>query len=172
MLRIYSIFSYLWCILISQGKGLSLLVQLPTMCNSLQLHGLQHARCPCPSPTPTVYSNSCPLSQWCHPTISSSVVPFSSLLQSFPESGSLHISQFFPPSSQSIGASASTSVCPMNIQDWLHYDGLVGSPCCLRDSQDPSLIPQFKSMNSSVLSFLYSPTLTSIHDDWKNCNLD
>ena len=96
MLRIFSIFSYLWCILICQGKGLSLLVQLLTMCNCLQLHGLQHARCPCPSPTPTVYSNSCPLSQWCHPTISSSVVPFSSLLQSFPESGSLH-NKSIPP---------------------------------------------------------------------------
>ena len=81
-------------------------------------HGLQHARPPCPSPTPGVYSNSCPLSQWCHPTISSSVVPFSSHLQSFPTSGSFPMSQFFPSGGQSTGVSASTSVLPMNTQDW------------------------------------------------------
>ena len=81
-------------------------------------HGLQHTRLPCPSPTPGVYSNSCPLSRWCHPTISSSVVPFSSHLQSFPASGSLQMSQFFPLGGQTIGVSASTSVLPMNIQDW------------------------------------------------------
>ena len=88
------------------------------MSNSLRLHGLQHSRPPCPSPTPGVYSNSCPLSQWCHPTISSSVVPFSSCLQSFPASGSFPMSQFFTSGGQSIGVSASTSVLPMNIQDW------------------------------------------------------
>ena len=82
--------------------------------NSLQPHGLQHARPPCPSPTPEVYSNSCPLSQWCHPTISSSVVPFLSCLQSFPASGSFQMSQFFASGGQSIGVSASTSVLPMN----------------------------------------------------------
>ena len=81
-------------------------------------HGLQHARLPCPSPTPRVYSNSHPLSQWCSPTISSSVTPFSSRLQSFPALGSFQMSQFFISSSQSIGASASTSVLPMNTQDW------------------------------------------------------
>ena len=80
--------------------------------------GLQHARPPCPSPTPEVYSNSCPLSRWCHPTISSSVVPFSSCLQSFPASGSFQMSQFFASSGQSIGVSASASVLPVNIQDW------------------------------------------------------
>ena len=85
--------------------------------NSLWPHGLQHARPPCPSTTPMIYSNSCPLSQWCHPTISSSVVPFSSRLQSFPASGSLQISQFFTSGGQSIGVSASGSVLPMNIQD-------------------------------------------------------
>ena len=88
------------------------------MYDSLQPHGLQHTRPPCPSPTPGVCSNSCPLSQWCHPTISSSVVPFSSSLQSFPASGSFHMSQFFTSSGQSIGVSASASVLPMNIQDW------------------------------------------------------
>ena len=86
--------------------------------DSLWPHGLQHARLPCPSPTPRVYSNSCPLSQWCHPTISSSVTPFSSCLQSFPASGSFQMSQLFTSGGQSIGVSASTSVLSMNIQDW------------------------------------------------------
>ena len=88
------------------------------MSSSLRPHGLQHARLPCPSPTPRVYWNTCPSSRWCHPTISSSVVPFSSLLQSFPASGSFQMSQFFTSGGQSIGVSASASVLPMNIQDW------------------------------------------------------
>ena len=87
------------------------------MSNSLQPHGLQHARLPCPSPTPGACSNSCPASQWCHPTISSSVIPISSSLQSFPASGSFPRSQFFASGGQSIGLSASASVFPMNIQD-------------------------------------------------------
>ena len=86
--------------------------------SSLRPHGLQHARPPCPSPTPRVYSNSCPLRRWCHPTISSSVIPFSSRLQSFPASGSFQMSQLFASGGQSIGASALTSVLAMNIQDW------------------------------------------------------
>ena len=85
--------------------------------NSLRPHGLQHTRPPCPSPTPRVYSNSCPLSRWCHPA-TSSVVPFSSHLQSFPASGSFPRSQLFASGGQSIGVSASASVLPMNIQDW------------------------------------------------------
>ena len=88
------------------------------MSNSLQHHGVQHARPPCPSPAPGVYSNLCPLSQWCHPTISSSVIPFSSCLLSFPASGSFQMSQFFTSGGQSIGVSASASVHLMNIQDW------------------------------------------------------
>ena len=87
------------------------------MSNPLWCHGLQHARPPCPSLTPGDYSNSCPLRQWCHPIILSSVVPFSHL-QSFPASGSFQMSQFFASGGQSIGASASTSVLPMSIQDW------------------------------------------------------
>ena len=83
----------------------------PTLCD-------QHSRLPCPSPTPRACSNSCPLSRWCHPIISSSVIPFSSCLQSFPVSGSFLVSQFFASGGQSIGASASASVLPMNIQDW------------------------------------------------------
>ena len=132
--------------------------------DSLQPHGLQHARLPCPSPTPTAYSNSCPSSRWYHPTISSSVVPISSRLQSFPASGSFPMSQFFTSGGPSIGVSASTSVLPMNIQDWFPLGWTGWTPCSPRDSQESSPTPQFKSINSSVLSFVYSPTLTSIHD--------
>ena len=88
------------------------------MSDSLRPHEPQHSRPPCPSPTPRVYANSCPLSWWCHLTISSSVVPFSSCLQSFPTSGSFQMSQLFTSGGQSIGVSASTSVLPMNTQDW------------------------------------------------------
>ena len=87
------------------------------MSDSLQPHGLQHARPPCPSPTPRVFSNSCPLSQQCHPAISSSVIPFSSHLQSFPAVGSFPVSQLFASGDQSIGVSASVSVLPVNSQD-------------------------------------------------------
>ena len=86
--------------------------------NSLWLHVLQHARPPCPIWTPGAYANSCPLSWWCHPTISSSVIPFSSCLQSFPASGSFLMSQFFESGGQSIGVSSSTSILPMNTEDW------------------------------------------------------
>ena len=88
------------------------------MSDSLRPHELQHARHPCTSPTSGLYSNSCPLSQWCHPIISSSVVPFLSCLQPFPASGYFQMSQFFASGGQSIGVSASTSVLPMNIQNW------------------------------------------------------
>ena len=86
-----------------------------TLCNP---HGLQHSRSPCPSPTPGAYSNSCPSHWWCHPTITSSVIPFSSHLQSFPASGAFQVNQLFASSGQSIGVSTSMSVLPMNIQDW------------------------------------------------------
>ena len=86
--------------------------------DSLWPHGLQHTRFPCSSPTPGVYSNSCPLSRWCHPTISYSVIPFFSRLQSFPASGSFQMSQLFASGGRSIGVSASASVLPVNIQDW------------------------------------------------------
>ena len=99
-------------------KHTCLSVSRSVMSDSLQPHGLQHARPPCPSPTPGVYSDSCPLSRWCHPAISSSVIPFSSHIQSFPASGSFQMSQFFASSGQSTGVSASTSVLPMNTQDW------------------------------------------------------
>ena len=95
------------------------------MSDSLRPHGLQHTKLPCLSPTPRACSNSCPSSWWCHPTISSSIIPFSSCLQSFPASGSFPISQFFESGSQSIGASASASVLLKNIQDWFLL-GLTG----------------------------------------------
>ena len=142
------------------------------MSDSLRPHILQHASLPCPSPTPGAYPNSCPLSRWCHPTISSFVIPFSSCPQSFPASGSFQMSQLFTSGGQSIGVSASTSVLPMNTQDWFSLGWTGWIPCSPRDSQESSPTPQFKSINSSVLSFLHSPTLTSIHDYWKNHSLD
>ena len=106
--------SFLWVLWLEQLSSIQSLshVQL------LRPHGLQHARHPCPSSSPGACSNSCPLSLWCHPKISSSVIPFSSRLQSFPASGSFLMSQLFASGGQSIGASASASVLPMNIQDW------------------------------------------------------
>ena len=142
------------------------------MSNSLRPHGLQHSRLPCPSPVPKACSNSCPSSQWGHPIISSFVIPFFSCLQSFQASGSFQMSEFFTSGGQSIGLSASASVLPMNIQDWLPlgWTGLISfSP---GDSQEASPTPPFKSINSSVLSFLFGPTLTSIHDYWKNHSFD
>ena len=121
--------------------------------DSLQPHGLLHTRSPCPSPTPRIYSDSCPLSQWWHPAISSCFIHFSSRLQSFPASGSFQMSQFFASGSQSIGASALVSVLPMNIQDWSPLGWLVGFPCSPKDSQESSPTPQFKSINSSALAF-------------------
>ena len=141
------------------------------MSDSLQPLGLQHTRLLCPLPTTRVYSNSCLLNQWCHPTISSSVVPLS-CLQSCPASGSSQMSHFFSSGGQSIGVTASASVLPMNIQDWFPLGWTGGSPCCPGNSQESPPAPQFKSINSSTLNFIYSPTLTSIHDYWKNYSFD
>ena len=143
------------------------------MSNSLQPHGLQYARLPCPSPTLGAYSNSYPLSRWYHPTVSSPVSPFSSCIQSFPASRSFPMSWLFTSGGQNIEVSASASVLPMNIQAWspLGWTGWISLHS--RDSQESSPAPQFKSTNSSALTFLYSPTLTSIHDHWKSiwlCN--
>ena len=136
------------------------------MSDSLWPHGLEHTRLPCPSSTPRVYSNLCPLGWWWHPIILSSVIPFSSCRQSFPVSGSFKMSQFLVSGGQSIGVSASASILPVNIQDWfpLGWTGWI--------SLQSKGLSQFKSINSSMLSFLYSPTLTSIHDYWKNHSLD
>ena len=142
------------------------------MSNSLRPHELQHARPPCPSPTPGVHPNPCPSSRECHLTISSSVIPFSSCPQSLPASGSFQVSQLFASGGQSTGVSALASFLPKKSQADLLQNGLAGSPCSPRDSQEFSPTPQFKSINSSALSFLHSPTLTSIHDHWKNHSLD
>ena len=125
------------------------------------------------SPSPRACSNSCPLSWWCHPNILSSVIPsFSSCLLSFPASGSFPLSRLFTSGGQSLGASASASALPMNIQDWfpLGWTGWISL-----QSEGLSRVfstPQFKSIDSSVLSFLYGPILTSIHDYWKNYSFD
>ena len=140
--------------------------------DSWQHHGLQHARLPCPSPTPRAYSNSCPLSWWCHPTTSSSFVSFSSCLQSFPASGCFSMSQFFASAGQRIGVSASAWVLPMNIQDWfpLGWTGWISL-------QSKGLSGVFSNTTVQKHQFFgaqlsYSPTLTSIHDYWKHHSFD
>ena len=141
------------------------------MSDSLQHHEPQHARPPCPLPTPGVYPNSFPLSQWCHPTISSSAVPFSSCPQSFPTSGSFQISQLFASGGQSIGVSALTSGLPMNTQYWsLEWTSWISL-------QSKGLSRVFSNTTVQNHQFFgaqlsYSPTLTSIHDYWKNYSLD
>ena len=115
--------------------------------------------------------NSCPLSRWCHPTISPPVVPFSHL-QSFPASGSFQMSQFFASDGQILEFQLQHQSFQWIFRTDLLSDGLVGSPSSPRDSQESSSTPQFKIINSSALSFLYGPTLTSIHDYWKNHSFD
>ena len=125
-----------------RGGGCS----LTQLCLTLQPQGLQHARPPCPSPSPRASSNSCPLYRWCHPIILSSVIPFSSCLQSFPQSGPFLMSQLFASGSQSVGASASASALPMNIQDWF-----------------PSGWTGFISLQSKGLSGVFSNTTVQKH---------
>ena len=139
--------------------------------DSSRPHESQHTRSPCPSPSPGVHSNSRPLSQWCHPAISSSVIPFSSCPQSLPASESFPVSQLFTWGGQSPGVSASASVLPKNTQDWspLEWTGWISLQS--RDSQESSPTPQFKSINSLALSFLYSPILTSYMTTGKNIAL-
>ena len=146
------------------NKGL--LLSYTVVSYSLRPYRLQHARLPCPSLFPRVFSDSCLLSQWCHPTISSSVAPFSSCLQFFPASGSFPMSWLFTSSGQSIGASE--SVLPMNIQGWFLLNWLAWYPCCPRDSQESSPASQFQGIKNSVLSLFYCSGLTSVHDYWKN----
>ena len=140
--------------------------------DALWPHERQHARPPCPWPTPGVHPNPCPLSWWCHPTISSSIVPFSSCLQSFPASGSFQMSQLFASGGQRIRLSASTSVLPMNTQDWapLGWTGWISL-------QSKGLSRVFSNTTVQKHQFFgtqlsYSPTLTSIHDHWKYHSLD
>ena len=142
------------------------------MSNSLWSHESQHTRPPCSSPTPGVHSNSCARSRWCHPAISSSVVPSPPA-----PNPSQHHSLFqWLNSSQEVAKELEFQLQHQSLQ-WasrtdLLYDGLIGSPCSPKDSQESSPTPQFKSINSSALSFLHSPTLTSICDHWKNHSLD
>ena len=140
--------------------------------NSLRPHGLQHTRPPCPSPTPGVYSDSCPLSWWCHPTISFSVNPFSSHLQSSPASRSFPVSQLLASGGQRIGVSASASVLPMNIQDWfpLRLTGLISL-------LSKGLSRVFSSTTVRKHQFFgtqpfHCPALISKHDYWKNHSFD
>ena len=139
-------------------------------CPTLQPHGLQHTSLPCLSLSLRVCSNSCPLNQWCHPTISSSVIPFSSWLQSFSSSGSFPMSWLFASSSQSIGALASTSVLPMNIQGWFPL-GLVD---LLAVQETLKSLLLHHSLKASILwhSAFFMVHLTSVHDNWKNYSLD
>ena len=138
---------------------------------SLQPHELQHARPPCPSPTPGIHPNQCPSSRWYHPTISFSVVPFSFCPQSFPASGSFQMSQLFASGGQTIEVSASASVLPMNTQDSspLGWTGWISL-----QSKGFSRVfnTTVQKHQFSALSFLHSPTLTSIHDHWKSHSLD
>ena len=140
--------------------------------NSLRPHEPQHARLSYPSPIPGVHPNPCPSSRRCHPAISSSVVLFFSYPQSFPASGSFQTSQLFASGGQSIGVSSSTSVLPMKTQNWspLGWTGWISLKS--KEFSRGSPTPQFKRINSLVLSFFYSPTLISIHDYWKNQSFD
>ena len=142
------------------------------MADSLQPHESQHARPPCPSPTPGVHSNSRSSSQWYHPAISSSVISFSSCPQTLPASESFPMSQLFAWDGQSTGASALASFPQKKLQGsspsgWTGWISLQS-----KGLAESSPTPQFKSINSSALSFLHSPTLTSIHDHRKNHSLD
>jgi len=135
---------------------------LSVMSNSLRPCEPQHARPPCPTPTPRVHPNSCPLSRWCHPTISSSVVPFSSLLQSFPASGSFQMSQLFTWGGQSTGVSASTSDLPMNTQDWSPL-GWTGWICLLSKGLSRVFSKTTVQKHQFFSAQLYSPSNSHIH---------
>ena len=140
------------------------------MSDCLWPQGLQRARLPCPSPSPGACSDSCPFSPWCHPTISSSVIPFS-CLQSFPESASFLMSQLFTLGGQSTGDSASASVLSVNIQDWFPW---LTSLISLQSEGLSRVFTNTTAQNNQflVLSLLYDPTPTSIHDYWKNQSFD
>ena len=139
---------------------------------SFRSHDSQHTRPPCPSPTPGVHPDSRPSSQRCHPAISSSIAPFSSCPQSLPASESFPMSQLFAWGGQSIGVSALASFLPKKSQGWSLSEWTGWISLSPRDSQESSPTPQFKSINSSALSLLHCPTLTSIHDHRKNHSLD
>ena len=139
---------------------------------------IEHARPPCPSPTPRVHPNPCPSSRWCHPTISSSVVPFSSCPQSFSASGSFPMSRVFSNESALRIRWAEYWNFSFNISLSNEHPGLISfrmdwlDLLAVQGTQESSSAPQFKTINSLALSFLHSPTLTSIHNHWKNHSLD
>ena len=141
------------------------------MADSLQPHGLQHARLLCPSPSPGFCWDSCPLSRWCCLILSSSVAPISFCLQFFPASESFPISQLFTWGGQSIGVPTSASVLPMNIQGWLPL-GLTGLSSLLSKGLSRVFSITTVQKHQFCSQLLYSPTLTSIHDHWKNHSLD
>ena len=157
-------------------KGLMLKLQyfghLMWRADSLQPHESQHTRPPCPSPTPRVHWDSHSSSQWCHPAISSSVIPFSSCPQSLPASESFPMSKLFTWGGQNTGISALASFLPKKSQGWSPSEWIGWISLHPRDAQESSPTPKFKSINSSALSLLHSPTLTSIHDHRKNHSLD
>ena len=141
------------------------------MSNSLQPHELQHTRPPCSSPTSGVCPNPCPLSRWYHPAISTFVIRFCFCPQSFPALGSFQMSQLSTSGAKVLAFQLQHQSFQCIFRTDFLLDGLVGSPCSPRDSQESSPTPQFKRINSLPLSFLYSPTLISIHDYWKNHSL-
>ena len=166
----FLIWSCYTCMLKNPGRYSFSSIQLLShvwLCNPMDCSTL-----PCLSPIPGACSNSYPSSQWWHLTILSFVISFSSCLQSFPESGTYIMSQFFTIGGWSIAVSASASVLPMKNQDWFPLGLTLWSPCSPGDSQESFPTPQFKSISSSSLSFLDSPAPTSLHDYWKNHSLD
>ena len=142
----------------NHGKSGSVQFSCSVVSDSLRPHEPQHGRSPCPSPTPGVHPNPCPLSRWCHPIISSSVVPFSSCPQSFPASGSFQMSQLFASGGQSIGVSASKSVLPMNTQDW--------SPCKWQVLWFPLMC---RSETKMEISWIWTTLLTANRTDYIKC---
>ena len=155
------------------GHGIKIIKKFSSVtqsCLTLQPHELQHARLPCPSPTPAAYSNSCSWNRWCHPTISSSVIPFSSHLLSFPASGSFQMSQFFAAGSQNVEVSASASVLPVNIQDWypLGWTGWIS----LQFKELSRVFSNTTVRKHQFFSLFYGWTFTSVYDYWKNHSFD
>ena len=142
------------------------------MTDPLQPHGLQQARPPCHPLSPRVYRSSCPLNQWCHLIISSSVALLSFCLQTFPKSRSFPVSQLFTSCGPSTAALASASVLPMSIQDWspLGWTGWISLQSKGLSKSSPT--PQLECISSLALCLLYGPTLTSMHDYWKDHSLD
>ena len=163
-----------WCLLVGDLQMLTLILftnfsisvqfSCSVVSDTLRSHEPQHARPPCPSPTRGVYPNSCPLSQWCHPTISSSVVPFSTCPQSYPALGSFQMSQLIVSGGQSIGVSASISVHPVNTQDWTSLGWTSWISLQFKGLSSVFSNTTIQSINSSVFSILYTPTITSIHN--------